>query len=530
MKDHLSIYRVNSEDTGLSRQIDLANRIFGGKDDFEVFETKENRVLRSAQHTVEIALPSGGLWAADKEQLWKPSVRAELPNTRDVVSMTNALVQEWDWLPKLEKPFRFAEPVVGGTYYAIRKGGKRENRRLDVQVDLPIMIDEYPVVGGGGDFTVILGHQSKVIGCSGCWRLVASAFDAKLIERKVADEQFREITRGLKIESFDATLAYYAAPSSTEQEFLYPVYIYRATALFDGKPVPLRQFMIPATDFGPPLSPNEPQPQRQKRARPTSVEKEAIKQQRRSLMTRSAWRPWEAGTAWIGLCGNPPLGGSQSNAQGFVDEWAAAGWHIDFNWGDCNAWESDWRRNDDLFVDNADFVFYTGHADGNGWVLAKPDDERLSYTEVGSKPEKPGDLWGQSDLEWLIIAACGPLEDDILAKGGGDVLARWDGAFDGMHILMGYGAVTNDNTQEGRKVSQYAKSGNTLINSWFRTAKEIQPSTNGWPAPFGPTVYVGAMWVGRDNIDPFNDHAWDYGSVSADPTSPTWLAAMWTMC
>jgi hypothetical protein len=36
---------------------------------------------------------------------------------------------------------------------------------------------------------------------------------------------------------------------------------------------------------------------------------------------------------------------------------AAAGWHIDFNWGDANAFESDWRRNDDTRVDNADFVF-----------------------------------------------------------------------------------------------------------------------------------------------------------------------------
>src|SRR5262245_53474250 len=46
-------------------------------------------------------------------------------------------------------------------------------------------------------------------------------------------------------------------------------------------------------------------------------------------------RPWEAGTSWIGQSGG--LAGSQANAQGFVDEWAAAGWHIDFNWGDANA-------------------------------------------------------------------------------------------------------------------------------------------------------------------------------------------------
>jgi hypothetical protein len=265
-----------------------------------------------------------------------------------------------------------------------------------------------------------------------------------------------------------------------------------------------------------------------KRARPVFQGKERAKLQRRTLASRSRWRPWEAGTSWIGESGG--LAGSQANAQGFVDEWADAGWHIDFNWGDGNAWESDWRRNDDTWVDNADFVFYTGHADGNGWVLANPDDGSLDFNEVGAAPAARGDLWGQSDLEWVIIAACGPLEDDILAATGGDALARWDGAFDGMHLLLGYGSVTFDNTEEGLRVSQYAKSGNTLVDAWFRAGKEIQPSTNGYGAPFGPTVYVGAMWVGGNGIDPINDHAWDFGSVSADPVLPSWIAAMWTMC
>jgi len=70
--------------------------------------------------------------------------------------------------------------------------------------------------------------------------------------------------------------------------------------------------------------------------------------------------------------------GSQANAQGFIDEWANAGWTIDFNWGDGNAWESDWTSNDDNYVDNADFVFYTGHANMNGWVLANTGGDGFS--------------------------------------------------------------------------------------------------------------------------------------------------------
>ena len=45
-----------------------------------------------------------------------------------------------------------------------------------------------------------------------------------------------------------------------------------------------------------------------------------------------------------------------------------------------------------------------------------------------------------------------PLQDDVISAGGGDVLSRWDGAFDGLHTMLGYGAITFDNTDEGRKL------------------------------------------------------------------------------
>lgn len=533
MKDALPIYRLAPQETSIKRLATLGHQIFGLQDEFNLSETRDSRVLRNGRRVVELATASGAVWAADESQMWKPAVKAELPSKADALALARDFLKRNQLLPELNTPFSYGKPVIGGTHFALRKGGKRENRRLDVQVAFPVMIDKIPVIGGGSDITVTLGHKGNIIGFNGGWRTVTGEFAAKMIEPKKVTEQFHALTNRMKIESFDTSLAYYAAPSFSGQEFLYPVYVCRATAVFGKERVPLRLIMLPATDFGPPLHFGEPQPRRRKSARPTAKLSERSKLEhagasRRSFGARTLTRPWEAGTSWIGQSGG--LAGSQANAQGFVDEWAAAGWHIDFNWGDANAWESDWRRNDDTWVDNADFVFYTGHANMNGWVLSNPDDGFLNFTEVGGAPAAPGDLWGQNDLEWATIAACGPLQDDLLAAGGGDVLARWDGAFDGMHILMGYGAITFDNTDEGRKLAQYAKGGSTLVNSWFRTAKEIQPATNGAAAPDGPTIWVGAMWVGKSGVDPVNDHAWDFGSVSADPTSPTWLAAMWTTC
>jgi hypothetical protein len=528
MADQLPIYRLAAETAGRPKLIDHARRIFGITEGFKLSESGAFSRLRSGQRVVEIAPASGGVWAADEASLWKPSVRAELPSEAEALARADEYVRQRDLLPDLEAPFRIGPKVVGGTHFAVSQAGRRENRRLDVQVSYPILVGDLPLVGGGGDFTVIIGHRAEVIGFSGVWRPARKAFDARVIDPARADEQFRAMTKGMNVASFGRRLAYYSAPSSRTQEFLYPVYVYGGTALFGRQKVPLRQIILPATDFGPPVEFGPAQPPRKRSTRRRRPDRAEAPDERRSLLTVAASTPFEAGTSWIGKSGG--LAGSPANAQGFVDEWAAAGWRINFNWGDGNAWESDWRREDDVYVDAADFVFYTGHANKDGWVLSNPDDGFLSFSEVGGAPGSPADLWGQNDLEWVTIAACGPLQDDLLSPGGGDVLDRWAGAFDGLHILMGYGAITFDNTDEGRLLAQYAKGGSSLIDAWFRAAKEVQPSQNGSQAPDGPTIYVGAMWVGRDGIDPSSDHAWGHGSVSADPTSPTLRACMWTMC
>ena len=149
MVDRLSIYRIESEDTSVPRQIDLAQRLFEPKHDFELSETSSNRVLRSASHTVEIAAASGGIWAADKAQLWRPSVRPNLPKVEDALAKANELIRQENLLPNLERPFQIGKPIVGGTTFSMRQARKRENRRLDVQVAYPVLVGDIPIVGGG---------------------------------------------------------------------------------------------------------------------------------------------------------------------------------------------------------------------------------------------------------------------------------------------------------------------------------------------------------------------------------------------
>jgi hypothetical protein len=510
----------------------IASSLFGTKG-AKLSERDDAIVAGTPEETlVEVARRGGGVWAADHRELWNPSRKPSLVSPKKAYSTAGDILGRAGLLPTFEEdaPFVLTEPGPGKTMMAASaKGKKRQNRPLDIQARYTVAVrnpgkgeKRLPLVGGGGKFTLILGDEGRPIGYHGVWRPVRDSESVEAIEPAEAEARFRELTSHLDVESVKSFLAYYAAPSFEEQSVLSPVYVFGGTIVADDKKVPMRLVTIPATKYGPTAPKPKPQgPRKKQPGRLAGV----INGHRRSL---AAANPFEAGTSWIGLSGG--LSGSQANAQGFVDGLAADGWLVNFNWGDGNAWESDWRRNDDTWVDAADFVFYTGHANKDGWVLRSPDDGFLHFNEVGAGPAAPGDLWGQQDLEWTIIAACGPLQDELLAAGGGDVLARWDGAFDGLHTLMGYGAITYDNTDEGKRVVKYARQGTPLIDAWLRTGQEIQPGTNGAGAPDGPDVWVGAMYVTKAGADPRFDHLWGHGSVAADPTSPSGLVCMWTTC
>jgi hypothetical protein len=525
----------------------------------EVVHDRDRLILRDRAKFVEAYTTTGAFWVADETQLWNPDLTPTVPDSEKARAISDEFFKKSNLLPAptQDQPFTLSFAGVGGTRAAFvdRATRKRIDRQLDVQTTYAVSMAisrkdsvlRLPVVGGGGEFNLTLGNNGAVIGYSGVWRpVVGVEAESPMIPKEKADSEFKALVKDLKIRSFDSFLAYYSAPASVEQKFLYPVYVYRAVAVVDTQAVPLRLITIPATEWGPKRDRPAALPPRTDKDRPTrrstmpeGPEERATKPSRglsllmiqpllaksRASMTQATWR--EAGTSWIGLSGG--LGGSQNNAKGFVDGLSADGWSVNFNWGDAAAWESDWRRNDDSWVDAADFVFYTGHADMNGWVLSSPDDGSLDFSEPGATPQNPGDLLGQQDLEWFVIAACGPLQDSVISAGGGDVFDRWDGAFDGLHQLLGYGAITFDNEEEGKSLVQYARDGETIINAWFRAAREIQPSTNGASAPDGPAVWVGVMYVYRSGTaSPANDHIWLHGSVALDPKSPNVYVAMWT--
>lgn len=528
---------------------------------------------------IDVDAARGGMFAADESRLWRPDLvttAVPLPSADEARRDGERLLTQAGAFEGITGPFRLGRPRVGGTITATqdRAGGKRRLMRNDIRygVDVELDLSEYgagtvPLVGGGGRFSVTFGEGGRVIGAHGVHRpQVEQPVLVELYPQKQTDEQFRELTSGMRLHEFRSMLAYYSAPSFTGQTYLAPVRVYLASIEVDGRTVPMRAVMLPACEGGYTMPTQTPQPPRrptpQVRPLPADLRLEAgrpvplgVLMNTRALRDRGIDpatvlvsdpdRPgglmvhpkiapavlrdlsdvlgtYSAGTSWIGQLGG--LGGSQANAQGFVDGLAGAGWNIRFNHGDANAWETDWRKNDDDWVDAVDFVFYTGHASPEGWVLVEPEDGFLHYTETAGGP----DLWGPKELEWIVIAACGPLQDDAVRPGGGNAIERWKTAFDGLHLLMGYAEITFDNTEEGGRLVRYAREGSTLMSAWFRTAQEIQPSKLS--EPDGPIIYASTMWVDGPGGSTAGDHLWGFGPVGPDAPEPYSWSCTWSGC
>jgi hypothetical protein len=569
----LPVFKVASTVAPAESIRDLGKRIFPGEDQ-EIAERGTKVELRSKVGMIEVDVGKGGFWASDKSRLWRfdPSSEKKPKLIEKPVAETISLevLKNHALLPEIAGPFRLKPLRTSGAVTACypKKGAPRQIIQEDTTVlaDIEINVSDYslkqktlPIVGGGGKFSVALGEGGRLLGTGGVWRpVVGKPVLHELISREKADEAYRSLTSKLPVKEFSSELAYYSAPAFSEQDLLYPVYVYSGVADYQGIRVPLRKILVPATEIGPTAQKLPPQQQRKRSGKPQirplpadfqplpgkplppgiAVNRRLMKAKglkfndlfvEGSIGSSLIINPnlslshlkelanlfgfYSAGTSWIGESGG--LGGSRNNAQGFVDELAAIGWTIRFNWGDANAWESDWHKFDDNWADAVDFAFYTGHANSDGWVMATPDDNFLHFAETAGSP----DLWGANNLEWIVVAACGPLQDEVVGSGG-NVLDRWKGAFDGLHILMGYAQVTYDNEEEGRRLARYAKDGSTLIQSWFRTGQEIQPGG----------IWAGACYIGNASGSTGNDHLWGVGAVGPDIINPTWRACSWVPC
>ncbi|WP_437804859.1 DUF6345 domain-containing protein [Sorangium sp. So ce1078] len=208
------------------------------------------------------------------------------------------------------------------------------------------------------------------------------------------------------------------------------------------------------------------------------------------------------GAEWVGLCGG--LDHSAANVEGLLKRFRTGGVEHRFNLGELRAWEVDFKDpalggQDASFADSVDLTFYTGHANGVGFMFCSAMSDRFLHFSDAH--------WGNSNLEWMVVAACGPLQDDA-----GAWRFRWSSAFEGLHLLLGYATESFDDTTEGAMFASYLLDHTSPVpvrQAWATTAIEVQPDDEVIYAVMG--VY-GPDWT----LPNYDDHFWGKGPVGPD--------------
>ena len=352
-----------------------------------------------------------------------------------------------------------------------------------------------------------------------------------------------------------AEVAYYAPPPALRVETILPHYVFAGTFFTEGQAVPVRNIMVPvgavamdidlkasqtagtvtatanviggtppyrydwvssSTDLAPlRTDSNEASIRYQLEPRFASSEEtlslivtdannvsnwtsEVLGAEPSDFIQMQQTTQYDVGAQWIGLSQGLP--GSVKNVDGFTRTMAGAA-ELKFNYGEDATSKLDFvdpvfGGRDDTGIDSVDLAFYTGHATGSGWTFESSTDRFLFYDEA---------KWGNQDLEWLIVAACGPLQT---TTSGLSWWQRWGPAFDGLHMLLGYANITLDNPYEGGLLGTYLVDKQLpLRQAWILSATETQ----------SPDEIIAIMGVwGKDGLSHYNDHFWGQGEVAPD--------------
>jgi hypothetical protein len=173
--------------------------------------------------------------------------------------------------------------------------------------------------------------------------------------------------------------------------------------------------------------------------------------------------PFTCGAEWFGEPGDS----FELNKNGFLDGCRAMGGTVKFDRGSNTARERDFRTKDHQFADAVNIMFFTGHANADGWEMRPPKQYRLSWNPIDQNPPKLGD----EALRWLVIGACGPLQNTPTKA-----VDRWGRIFNGLHGMLGYGSESFSEVDEGQRFTEHLKDGMGVVDAWLRTAVEVQPA------------------------------------------------------
>jgi Family of unknown function (DUF6345) len=463
------------------RRLDLDDRV--------VFEAGSKRL--------ELDRGTSAFWFADRTQLWTPldpddSPPSPLPPGRATTFadlLADLLTKPWERVANaairhepLDETSTMVTTAEGGPVAIDQYGASR----LVINVPDPWgpgTID-VPIAGRTAKLAVTLNRSGDPIGAQYSWWDLEYVDDRPVVPATAHLNTLIPESPDLPLDGFTSSLVYHEFEVADGNWLLLPMWMISPTALLEGRRTELMTALRAATDREPPPPRAEPEQTREPGTR----------------MPRADPPPnvYRAGMSWIGTYGG--LDRTYESIARVQSVFHRHGWRPGFDWGNELAYEQDWHANNDEWVDAVDFAYFCGHAAFDGWTLARPDDFRLTNGEVGRANSAQPDMYGSGRLRWIVLDACGPLQDPSTGAAiATTAVGRWGGLFDGLRIILAGATKLNVNDFVGERFARLSVD-QPLIESWFRANRELRPHTIG-----DQRVWVGALYATTADEDARHD-------------------------
>ena len=225
------------------------------------------------------------------------------------------------------------------------------------------------------------------------------------------------------------------------------------------------------------------------------------------------------GVEWINnfhkdKCQQNDLSYCDDQVEGFYNHMGDHGHVKVFDWGNDNAWETDFRHpdfgGDSLnWSDDVHFCMVNDHGGNSANIVSFFFSSAHTNCSVPSTKMR----LGKKNLKWIAALGC----DAVLNTNADHIVAVWGGPMQGVHIVCGYIGTAADSwwtSDLGEDFADDICDGDTIAGSWVSRAYSF------WTGDDSIAIAAG---VSRDDAINRRDHEnldWRDAAV----TSTNWLA------
>lgn len=178
-------------------------------------------------------------------------------------------------------------------------------------------------------------------------------------------------------------------------------------------------------------------------------------------------------------CGTSNISWQNSLAAGFGNTMAEHGHALIFNWGEGNAWATDFEHpdfgGDSLnWSDNVHFFYYADHGGDFGDNIFA-----IGLAARHNNCNSSSNLWrfGTKSMKWCVLDAC----DVVLNTDPNHIVAVWGPVMRGVHMIFGFVgnvATGSSNSGRGSGFANAAADGRPLANTWLDNAYSVTSHPN----------------------------------------------------